>query len=46
MLRQISILTKLELCNVFGLNVLRHTKDKKAKRKEYLIIGGKNYDKQ
>lgn len=37
MLRQISILTKLELCNIFGLNVLRHTKDKKAKRKAYLM---------
>ena len=31
MLKQISILTKLELCNIFGLNVLRHTKDKKAR---------------
>lgn len=37
MLKQISILTKLELCNIFGLNVLRHTKDKKAKRKAWLM---------
>ena len=37
MLKQISILTKLELCNVFGLNVLRHTRDKKAKRKARLM---------
>lgn len=37
MLRQISILTKLELCNIFGLNVLCHTKDKKAKRKATLM---------
>ena len=39
MLKQISILTKLELCNIFGLNVLRHTKDKKVKRKAYLMAG-------
>ena len=33
MLTQIKILTKLELCNLCGLNVLRFSKDKKAKRK-------------
>ena len=33
MLRQIRILTKLELCNLYGLNVLRFSKDKKSKRK-------------
>ncbi len=31
-MRQISILTKLELANIFSLNVIRHTKDKKAKK--------------
>ena len=33
MLRQIRILTKLELCNLYGLNVLRFSKDKKSKQK-------------
>lgn len=33
MLTQIKILTKLELCNLYGLNVLRFSKDKKMKRK-------------
>lgn len=33
MLRHIRILTKLELCNLYGLNVLRFSRDKKAKRK-------------
>lgn len=32
MMRQIKILTRLELANIFSLNVLRHTRDKKAKR--------------
>lgn len=31
-MKQIKILSKLELMNVFSLNVIRHTKDKKAKR--------------
>ena len=30
-LKQIKILTALELRNLYGLNVLRFTKDKKAK---------------
>ena len=30
-MRQIKILTKLELANIFSLNVIRHTKDKKAR---------------
>lgn len=33
MLRHVRILTKLELCNLYGLNVLRFSKDKKARRK-------------
>ncbi len=33
MLTQIRILTKLELCNLYGLNVLRFSKDKKSKQK-------------
>ena len=32
MIEQIKILSKLELTNLFSLNVLRHTKDKKAKK--------------
>lgn len=32
MMRQIRVLSKLELINFFSLNVFRHTKDKKVKR--------------
>lgn len=32
-MKQIKLLTKIELCNLFGFNVFRHTKDKKAKKK-------------
>ncbi len=32
MLREISILTKLNLCNIYGLNTFKHNKDKKAKK--------------
>lgn len=39
MLGQIKTLASLELRNIFGLNVLRHTKDPKAKRKAYLMAG-------
>lgn len=39
MLGQIKTLAKLELGNIFGLNVLRHTKDPKAKRKASLMAG-------
>lgn len=39
MLGQIKTLTRLELTNMFGWNVLRHTKDPKAKRKAYLMAG-------
>lgn len=38
-MRQIRTLVRLELSNVFSLNVLRHTKDPKAKRKAYLMAG-------
>lgn len=31
--KQIRILTKLEICNLYGFNVLRFSKDKKAKKK-------------
>ena len=31
-MRQISILAKLELINIFSLNVIRHTKDKNSKK--------------
>ncbi len=37
MLRQIKNLSKLQLCNLFGLNVLRHTKDKKTKFKSVAL---------
>lgn len=33
MLTQIKLLTKLELCNLYGLNVLRFSKDKKSRQK-------------
>ncbi len=32
MMQQIKIMSKLELANIFSLNVIRHTKDKKAKK--------------
>ena len=38
MLTQIRILTKLELCNLYGLNVLRFSKDKKAKHKSMGLL--------
>lgn len=37
MLKQIRLLTKLEMYNFWGINVLRHTADKKAKRKAILM---------
>lgn len=38
MLTQIRILTKLELCNLYGLNVFRFSKDKKAKKKSLSLL--------
>lgn len=38
MLAQIKIMVKLELCNLYGLNVLRFSKDKKAKRKSLGLL--------
>lgn len=35
---QIKILTKLELCNLYGLNTLRFTKDTRAKRKALWLL--------
>ena len=32
MLREISILAKLNLCNIYGINVFLNNKDKKAKK--------------
>lgn len=46
MLKQIKILTKLELCNLYGRNVFRFLKDKKARKKKlalgaaYLVLIG------
>ena len=37
MIKQIRLLTKLEMCNFWGINVLLHTADKKAKRKAILM---------
>jgi ABC-2 type transport system permease protein len=37
MLRETKILTALELKNIFGLNTLRHTKDKAKKRNAALL---------
>lgn len=37
--RQIKTLIRLELSNIFSLNVLRHTKNPKEKRKAYLMAG-------
>ena len=37
-MRQIRILTALELCNLFGLNVIRHTKDPSQKKKTTVFI--------
>ena len=33
MFKQMKLLTKVELCNLYGWNVFRHTKDRKAKKK-------------
>lgn len=38
MLKQICTLTRLELCNIFGWNVFRFTKDKKAKQKAKIMM--------
>lgn len=38
MLTQIKILAKLELCNLYGLNVFRFSKDKKAKRRTMVLM--------
>ena len=38
MLAQIKIMIKLELCNLYGLNALRFSKDKKAKRKSLGLL--------
>lgn len=38
MWKQIRILTKLELCNLYGLNVLRFSKNKKAKHKSMGLL--------
>lgn len=38
MLTQIKSLARLELCNIYNLNVFRFTKDKKAKRKSIAML--------
>lgn len=38
MLRQIRIMTKLELCNLYGWNTIRFSKDKKTKRRNLLLL--------
>jgi len=37
MIKQIKNLTKLQLKNLYGINVLRHTKDKKERRKKLAL---------
>lgn len=37
MIRQISLLCKVQLCNLFGINEVRHTKDS-AKKKKYVAM--------
>lgn len=37
MLLQIKVLVRTELCNIFGLNVLRFSKDKRVKRRAILL---------
>lgn len=39
MIQQIKPLVRLELSNLFSLNVLRHTRDKKVRRKALLMAG-------
>lgn len=38
MLREIRVLTRLNLCNIYGLNVFRNTKDKKERKKAILMM--------
>ena len=38
MLTQIKILTKLELCNLYGRNVFRFSKDRKARKKSLGLL--------
>lgn len=38
MLAQIKILAKLELCNLYGFNAFRFSKDKKAKKKSLALL--------
>ena len=37
MIRQIKLLTKLQICNLFGINEVRFTKDKKKKARFWEI---------
>lgn len=39
MVEQIRILSKIELCNLYGWNVFRHTKDKSIKKKNIALAG-------
>lgn len=38
MLKQIKLLTKLELCNIYNLNVLRFSKNSRRKKKELSVM--------
>lgn len=38
MLAQIKILARLELCNLYGFNVLRFSRDRKAKQKSIGLL--------
>lgn len=37
-LRQIAVMTRLEMRNLYGFNTLRHTRDRKAKRKSLWLL--------
>ena len=38
MLKQIKLLTKLELCNIYNLNVLRFSKNSRRKKKDLSVM--------
>ncbi|WP_285825648.1 hypothetical protein [Schaedlerella arabinosiphila] len=37
MLAQIRIMARLELCNLFGINILRFSKDKRKKKRAVML---------
>ena len=39
MVRQIKLLTKVQVCNFMGINELRFSKDKTKKRRTWMLMG-------